>query len=30
MVETLQEERLPKALNGGYLKKYHPSVWQDP
>ena len=29
MVETLQEECLPRALNGRYLKKYYPSVWQD-
>ena len=29
MLETLQEERLPRALNGRYLKKYFPSVWQD-
>jgi hypothetical protein len=29
MVEMLQGERLPRALNGGYLKKYYPSIWQD-
>ena len=29
MVETMQEERLPRVLNGRYLKKYYPSVWQD-
>jgi len=29
MVETLQGESLPRALNGRYLKKYYPSVWQD-
>ena len=29
MVETLQGERLPRALNRRYLKKYYPSVWQD-
>ena len=29
MVETMQGERLPLALNGKYLKKYYPSVWQD-
>ena len=29
MAETLQGEKLPKALNGRYLKKYYPSVWQD-
>ena len=27
-VETLEGRRLAKALNGKYLKKYHPSVWQ--
>ena len=27
MVETMQGERLPRALNGRYLKKYYPSVW---
>ena len=29
IVETLQGERLPRALNGRYLKKYYPSIWQD-
>ena len=29
MVETIGGERLPRALNGRYLKKYYPSVWQD-
>ena len=29
MVETMQGERLPRALNGRCLKKYYPSVWQD-
>jgi hypothetical protein len=29
MVETLQEQRLPRALNERYLKMFHPSVWQD-
>jgi hypothetical protein len=29
MVETLQGQYLPKALNGRYLKKFYPSVWQD-
>ena len=28
MVETLQGSQLPRALNGRYLKKYYPSVWQ--
>jgi hypothetical protein len=27
-VETLEGQALPKALNGKYLKKYHPSIWQ--
>ena len=29
IVETLQGDRLPRALNGRYLKKYYPSVSQD-
>ena len=29
MLETLQGDRLPRAINGRYLKKYYPSVWQD-
>ena len=29
IVETMQGERLPRALNGRYLKIYYPSVWQD-
>jgi len=29
MLETLQGERLPRAINGRYMKKYYPSVWQD-
>ena len=29
MEETLQGERLPRVLNGRYLKKYYPSIWQD-
>jgi hypothetical protein len=28
-VETLEGCRLSKALNGEYLKQYHPSVWQE-
>ena len=28
MVETLQGSQLSRALNGRYLKKYYPSVWQ--
>jgi ribosomal protein L21E len=30
MVKTLQGQSLPRALNGRYLKVFHPSVWQDP
>ena len=29
ILETLQGERLPRAINGRCLKKYYPSVWQD-
>jgi hypothetical protein len=29
MLKTLWGEHLPRALNGRYLKKYYPSVWQD-
>jgi hypothetical protein len=29
MVEFLQGQQLPRALNGRYLKKFYPSVWQD-
>jgi len=29
LVQTLQGEKLPRALNGKYLKKYYPSVWQN-
>jgi hypothetical protein len=29
MLKTLRGEHLPRALNGRYLKKYYPSVWQD-
>ena len=28
MMETVQGERLPKAINERYLKKFYPSVWQ--
>ncbi len=28
-VQSLQGEKLPKALNGRYLKKYYPSIWQE-
>ena len=27
MLETLEGEGFPRALNGKYLKKYHPSIW---
>ena len=29
MMETLQGDRLPRAINGKYLKKFYPNVWQD-
>ena len=29
MLETLQGERLPRAINGRYLKQYFSSVWQE-
>jgi hypothetical protein len=29
MLKMLWGEHLPRALNGRYLKKYYPSVWQD-
>jgi hypothetical protein len=29
MLQTLQGEHLPKALNGRFLKQYHPSMWQN-
>jgi len=29
LVQILQGEKLPRALNGKYLKKYYPSVWQN-
>jgi hypothetical protein len=29
MLEMLQGERLPRAINGKYLKKYFPSVWEE-
>jgi hypothetical protein len=28
-VKDLELFALPKALNGKYLKKYHPSIWQE-
>jgi hypothetical protein len=29
ILETLQEEKLPKAWNTRFLKQYYPSVWYD-
>jgi hypothetical protein len=29
MVQSIQGTSLPWELNGKYLKKYYPSVWQD-
>ena len=29
MIEMLQGDRLPRAINGRYLKTYYPSMWQD-
>ena len=28
MIETMQGEGLPRVINGRYLKKFYPSVWQ--
>jgi hypothetical protein len=28
-VQSVQGTSLPRALNGEYLKKYYPSIWQD-
>ena len=28
LVESLEGDMLPRAINGRYLKKFHPSVWQ--
>ena len=28
LVESLEGSMLPRAINGKYLKKFHPSVWQ--
>ena len=28
MMETVEGERLQRAINGRYLKKFYPSVWQ--
>jgi hypothetical protein len=29
MVQSVQGTPLPRALNGKYMKKYYPSIWQD-
>jgi hypothetical protein len=29
LLQTLQGKDLPKALNGRFLKQYHPSMWQN-
>ena len=29
IMEDLQGNKLPKALNGRFLNKYYPSMWQD-
>jgi hypothetical protein len=29
LLQTLQDKDFPKALNGCFLKQYHPSMWQD-
>jgi hypothetical protein len=29
LLQTLQGKDLPKALNGCFLKQFHPSMWQD-
>jgi hypothetical protein len=29
LLQTLLGKDLPKALNGRFLKQYHPSMWQD-
>jgi hypothetical protein len=29
LLETLQGESLPRAINERYLKRYFPSVWQE-
>jgi hypothetical protein len=29
LLQILQGKDLPKALNGCFLKQYHPSMWQD-
>ena len=29
LVESMEGNLLPRALNGRYLKKFYPSVWQE-
>jgi hypothetical protein len=29
LLQTLQGKDLAQALNGRFLKQYHPSMWQD-
>jgi hypothetical protein len=29
MVHNVKGTLLPRAINGKYLKKYYPSIWQD-
>jgi len=29
LLETLQGKHLTRAINGRYLKKYFPSIWQE-
>ena len=28
LVESMEGSMIPRAINGKYLKKFHPSVWQ--
>jgi hypothetical protein len=28
-IKTVEGQELSKALNGKYLKKYYPSIWQE-
>jgi hypothetical protein len=28
MVQSIHGTSLPRAINGKYLKKYYPSIWQ--
>jgi hypothetical protein len=29
MVQSIHRTSLPRAINGKYMKKYYPSIWQD-